>query len=267
MQSIETGTPRLLGQKAPPVGWLVFNNPERRNALSLDMWSGIPRVLAHFAADPEVRVAILKGEGGAAFVAGADISQFEAERASPEANQTYSAVTDAGFAAIEHFPKPSIAMISGFCIGGGMAVALNCDIRIASEDSTFAIPAARLGLGYAFEGVEKLTQIVGPAFASEILFTARRLTAEEALRMGLINRMTSKDELEAVTMEYAAQIGGNAPLTVRAAKMAVGETQRPPDQRNLAAVSQAVDACFASQDFKEGRMAFMEKRRPRFEGR
>ncbi len=264
---IETGTPRLLGQKDGAIGWMIFNQPERRNAISLDMWGAIPTVLAAFEADQEIRVIVFKGAGDKAFISGADISQFGEHRDDRAANAVYSAQSAAATRAMAGLTKPSIAMIRGFCIGGGMAVALTCDLRICSEDSRFGIPAARLGLGYAFEGVKTLTDLVGPSAAKDILFTARHLDAAEAAGMGLVSRVTAPDDLEATVRTYAHWMGQNAPLTLRAAKIAVREAMKDPDRRDLASVTAAVDACFQSADYAEGRKAFMEKRRPAFRGR
>ncbi|MEZ6031344.1 MAG: enoyl-CoA hydratase [Hyphomonadaceae bacterium] len=266
-ESLDSGTPNLLAWIEPPIGWLVFNNPERRNAIGLEMWAAIPAVMHAFANDPRVAVTVLRGEGGQAFASGADISQFETERGSAEANENYKRTSGAGAQAIKTFPKPSIAMISGFCIGGGLAVALSCDLRIATLDSRFGIPAARLGLGYAYGGVENLAHIVGPSHAKEILFTARVFDADDALRMGVINRAVPRDDLEATVRDYAGMIGANAPLTVRAAKLAVDAFTTDPARRDIAAVDLAVEACFASDDYIEGRRAFMEKRKAQFKGR
>ncbi len=263
---IDSGTERLLGLKDGAIGWMIFNHPERRNAISLDMWAGIPRVLAVFEADPEIRVIVLKGAGDKAFISGADISQFGEHRDDRAANAVYSAQSAEATRAMVGLSKPSIAMIRGFCIGGGMAVALTCDLRVCSDDSRFGIPAARLGLGYAFDGVKTLTDLVGPSFAKDILFTARHLDAAEALRIGLVSRMTTVEDLDMAVRAYADQIGQNAPLTVRAAKIAVREAMKDPDKRKVAEVSAAVDACFQSADYAEGRKAFMEKRRPVFRG-
>ena len=264
---MDIGTDRLIGRKDGRIGWMIFNNPERRNALSSDMWQAIPGVLAAFEADPEIRVVVFRGAGDKAFVSGADISQFEDLRANRAANDAYSAQSATATRAMTGLSKPSVAMINGFCIGGGLAVALTCDLRICSDDSRFAIPAARLGLGYGFDGVKALTDLVGPSFAKEILFTARHLTADEAMRIGLVNKVVDGDGLEAAVREQAGMITENAPLTLKAAKMAVGEALRDPEHRRLDAVSRAVDACFESADYAEGRKAFLEKRRPVFQGR
>ena len=265
--SMDLGVERLIGRKDGQIGWMIFNNPERRNAVSLDMWRAIPDVLAAFEADPEVRVVVFTGAGERAFVAGADISQFEAERSDASAEARYSTAAAAANAAMIGISKPTIAMIRGYCIGGGLAVALTCDLRICSEDARFAIPAARLGLGYGFDGIKTLADLVGPSFAKEIMFTARQFDAAEALRIGLVNKVTASGELEGAVRDYAAMIGQNAPLTVKAAKMAVREAMKDPDRRQLDEVNQAIDACFQSQDYAEGRTAFMEKRSPVFQGK
>jgi len=263
---MELGVEKLVGRKDGAIGWMIFNNPERRNAVSLDMWRAIPEVLAAFEADPEVRVIVFTGAGERAFVSGADISQFEAERSDAAAEARYSSASAAANAAMAGLSKPSIAMIRGYCIGGGLAVALTCDLRVCSEESRFAIPAARLGLGYGFGGVKALIDVVGPSIAKEILFTARQFSAEEALRVGLVNRVAPATDLERLVRDYAAMIGANAPLTLRAAKLAAREALRDPEKRRLAEVEAAVAACFDSADFKEGRTAFMEKRAPAFRG-
>ena len=263
---IETGTQRLIGEKDGAIGWMIFNHPERRNAISLDMWAAIPTVLEAFEADPEIRVVVFKGAGDKAFISGADISQFGQHRDDRAANAVYSAQSAAATRAMVGLSKPSIAMIRGFCIGGGMAVALTCDLRICSEGSKFGIPAARLGLGYAFDGVKALVDLVGPSFAKEILFTARHLDAAEAAAGGLVNKVVAPDDLEATVRRYAEMIGENAPLTVKAAKIAVREALKDPEERKLDQAAAAVDACFQSADYAEGRKAFMEKRQPVFRG-
>ena len=260
-------TEKLLARKDGSIGWIIFNNPERRNALSVDMWQGIPGLLEAFEKDPEVRVLMFAGAGDKAFVSGADISQFEDQRSSTEADDRYNVITDAAFGALAGLQKPSIAMIRGFCIGGGLAVALSCDLRIAAEDAKFGIPAARLGLGYRFDGVKRLVDIVGPANASEILFTARHVDASDASRMGLVNKVTSLNELESTARSYAAWIADNAPLSVRASKLAVQAALTDPERRNLGELDAAIAACSRSEDLAEGRRAFLEKRPPRFSGK
>jgi enoyl-CoA hydratase len=264
---MDTGTERLIGRKDGPIGFLIFNHPERHNAVSLDMWQGIPRVLAAFEEDPEVRVVVFAGAGDKAFISGADISQFESARSDGSSEQNYSSIAGAATRAMELLSKPSIAMIRGYCIGGGLAIALTCDLRIASTDARFAIPAAKLGLGYRFDGVRRLVEVVGPTLAAEILFTARRFSAEDALRMQLVNRVVEAAQLEAAVRESALQIAENAPLTVRAAKLAIKEALKDPERRKLDQVSAAVAACFDSADYREGRRAFMSKEKPRFQGK
>jgi enoyl-CoA hydratase/carnithine racemase len=264
---MDTGTERLVARKEGALGWLIFNNPERRNAISRDMWRAIPGVVADFEADDTVRVVVLVGAGDKAFVSGADISQFESERANHQANQLYTETSAAATRALERLKKPSLAMIRGYCMGAGMVIALTCDLRVASDDSRFAIPAARLGLGYAFEGTQRLVHVIGPTRAAEVLFTARQLSAAEALAMGLINQVTSSAALEDSVRQLARTLSDNAPLTLAAAKLAIKQALRDPEDRKLDAVRAAVAACFDSQDYAEGRRAFIEKRKPRFTGK
>ena len=259
-------TANILTRQEGPIGWLVINNPERHNAVSYEMWQAIPEVLKGFAADPGIRVIVVTGAGEEAFASGADISQFGEQRSTPEAVADYNAKTARAHAALINVNKPTIAMIRGFCIGGGLALALCCDIRIAAEGSRFGVPAARLGLGYRFEGVKRLVDLVGPAYAREIFFTARRFDTGEALRMGLINRMVPSVELENVVKETAETIAANAPLTISAAKLCIEESLKDPEARDLAACHAEVEACFKSEDYVEGRRAFAEKRRPKFRG-
>jgi enoyl-CoA hydratase/carnithine racemase len=260
-------TDKLVAKKENGIGWIVFNNPARHNAVSMEMWQALPIVLDAYAQDPEVRVIILRGEGEKAFVAGADISQFKEKRSSPEAVNAYNTAADDANQALQQCPKPTIAMIRGYCIGGGTAIAVGCDIRIAADDARFGVPAARLGLGYRFAGIKRLADIVGPAFTAEIFFTARQFTAQEALAMNLINRMVQVAELEQYTRDYAATIVINAPITIASVKRALIECLKNPGDRDLALCQKMVDDCYASADYKEGQTAFMEKRKPAFQGR
>jgi enoyl-CoA hydratase len=260
-------TERMIVRKEGPLGWIVFNQPPRHNAMSVDMWESLPKILDAYEADPEIRVIIITGAGDKAFVSGADISQFGERRGTMEAVKEYNAIADHANDRLKTCSKPVIAMIRGFCIGGGLGIALGADIRIASEDSQYSVPAAKLGLGYRFSGIKRLSDIVGPSFAAEIFYTARRFNAKEAETMGLVNRVVPNDQLEKYTRDYAMVIAENAPITVQSVKLIVKNIHADPADRDLAACAQAVENCFASEDYKEGRTAFMEKRKPRFTGR
>jgi enoyl-CoA hydratase len=260
-------TERMIVETEGPIGWMVFNNPARRNAISVDMWEAIPRIIDHFERDPEIRVIVLRGVGDKAFISGADISQFEDQRASREAVARYDATADGATARLAESAKPTIAMIHGFCIGGGVGVALSCDLRIAADNARFGVPAARLGLGYRWSGVKKLVDLVGPAYAKEIFYTARHFSAAEALGMGLINRAVPEAELASYVRDYCGMISENAPLTIQAVKGVVHELAKAPAAFDRAACEKLVARCFESADYVEGRRAFMEKRKPVFQGR
>ncbi len=264
---IPTLTEKLVAHKEGAIGWIVFNNPARHNATSFEMWQSLPLVLGAYAEDPEVRVIVLKGAGEKAFSAGADISQFKEKRTGAEAVKEYNAASDHASRVLRECPKPTIAMVRGYCIGGGMAMAVGCDIRIVSDNARFGVPAAKLGLGYRFEGIRRLSSIVGPSFAAEIFYTGRQFSAQEALEMGLVNRVVPVADLERYTLEYANTIANNAPLTIAAVKRSLIEVLKDPAERDLAQCQQMVDACFESADYKEGQTAFMEKRKPQFKGR
>ncbi|HEY4919607.1 MAG TPA: enoyl-CoA hydratase [Xanthobacteraceae bacterium] len=261
-----TQTDKMLSRKEGRVGYMIFNNPERHNAVSLDMWDAASGIMDGFAKDDEVRVVVLTGAGGKAFVSGADISRFEKERSNEEAIARYNEIVSKANDALYHFPKPTIAMIRGYCIGGGLGLAVCCDLRIASDNSRFGIPAAKLGLGYGFSGIKRLSDLVGPSYAKEIFFTARHFDAAEAYAMGLINRVVPADNLEAYVRDYADTISINAPLTVNAVKFIANQTVADEGKRDLARCADMVQRCFESKDYIEGRRAFMEKRKPAFTG-
>jgi len=264
---MDTGTPKMIARRENGIGWMIFNQPEKRNAVSYDMWLAIPRIMESFENDPAVRVIVLTGAGDKAFISGADISEFEEKRGTPDAIAVYNAAGDRANAALIGATKPTMSMIRGFCVGGGLATALTTDLRICADDSRFAVPAAKLGLGYAYPGIKRLSDIVGPSFAKEIFFTGRLFSCEEARMMGLVNRVVPVAELEKYVTDYAGMIAANAPLTVKAAKMAINAAVTDPGKRDFAAIAAAIDTCFASEDYKEGRRAFMEKRKPAFQGR
>jgi enoyl-CoA hydratase len=259
-------TDKILTEQSGDIARIVFNQPEKRNAVSLEMWEAVEAAVTRFEADPSVRILILSGAGGKAFVSGADVSKFESERASEEAVAHYNATTKRVYDMIEAFPKPTIAQIDGFCIGGGVALALSCDLRICGQGAQFAIPAAKLGLGYGYPGIKRLVDVVGPSFAKEIFFTARRFDAEEARIMGLVNRVVPDDKVAESAEETARMIAENAPMTVASVKYIVGQTVAHESERDLAECDARVKACFDSKDYIEGRRAFLEKRKPEFVG-
>jgi enoyl-CoA hydratase/carnithine racemase len=268
MTETATTTEKLLLQKDGPIGWITFNQPEKHNAVSQEMWQRMPEYVADLAGDPAIRVVILRGAGEAAFVAGADISQFKDRRRNAADEEEYRRISGAGSESLSRLGKPLVAMIHGFCIGGGVSIAITCDLRIAADDARFGIPAARLGLGYHYKGMEKLMSLIGPAYTKELFFTARTdFTAQDALRMGLVNQVVPKADLERFTRDYALTMSRNAPLTLRSAKASVEHLLRPDAQRDYALLDKLIKDCFDSQDYQEGVKAFSEKRRPQFQGR
>lgn len=261
------GTERILAEVRGGIGWITFNHPQRRNAMSLDMWNGLGLAAEIFEQDPEVHGVVMRGAGGEAFVSGADISEFEQHRADARQKQAYDQIAARGTAGLAQLSKPLMAMIEGYCVGGGLAIALTADLRFAAANARFAIPAARLGLGYDYRGVAALARLVGPSTAKDILFSARFIEADEALRLGLVNAVANPADLEAMVSRYATQLAANAPLTIRAAKAAVAHFEHYSDSRDSAAVDALVAQCFDSEDYREGRQAFLAKRPPVFRGR
>ena len=256
---------RLRVERDGPVGRLVLDNPERRNAIGAEMWRAIPKAIGEFNADAAIRVIVIRGEGTQAFAAGADISEFEKNRSSESEVKDYEGATAAAHQAIETSPKPVIALIHGFCVGGGLAVALSCDLRYADTSSRFAIPAARLGLGYGVHGTGRLVATVGHANAREIMFSACRYDAHEALAMGLVRRVLPDAELDAYVQTMALQLAANAPLTIAASKAVINALAEPKGE--FSAAEAEVARCMKSEDYVEGRRAFMEKRTPAFKGK
>jgi enoyl-CoA hydratase len=258
---------RIVARKEGAIGWLIFDNPARRNAVSLGMWRAIPGVLEDFGADAQVRVVVLAGAGDKAFVSGADISQFESQRSGPEAVQRYEEIAEGAQVRLQRFDKPTIAMIRGYCLGAGVNIANVCDLRIAADDARIGIPAAKLGLGYRASSTKNLVDVAGAASAREILLTGRQYSAAEAKQMGLVHHVVEASALEQFTREYCEALAGNAPLTMRTAKRIIRELLESPRDFDLAQAKAWVRECFDSADYAEGHKAFMQKRKPLFTGK
>ena len=260
-------TPQVIARVSDGIGWMIFSNPRRRNAVTFNMWRQIPTIIEQFAADTNVRVVALRGEGESSFISGADISEFAAKRSTSEQVEAYDVVGKMAGTAIANIEKPTVAVIRAWCVGGGLGTALGCDLRIAAADARFAIPAARLGLGYRYAGIKTLVDTVGPSNAAEIFYTARKYSADEALAMGLINRVLPVDGFDTASAAYLGGIAQNAPLTMRAVKMAIKGVTAQSDPTNIDAIDRAVNGCFDSTDYTEGRAAFAAKRQPKFQGK
>ncbi|MCO6415629.1 enoyl-CoA hydratase [Siccirubricoccus sp. KC 17139] len=267
MSNFEFAEGKILASIEGGVGKVVFNQPEKRNAMSVNMWEGMGAALDLFAEDPNVRCVVLTGAGDKAFVSGADISQFEKVRNNADAQKEYDKLTSAGRRKLANYEKPVIAQIRGFCMGGGLGIAMSTDIRIASDDSQFGIPAAKLSIAYGFDMVRALVDLVGPAHAHMILMTGERFDAKEAERIGLVNKVVPAAELEATVAKLTATLAGNAPLSLKTNKMTVKAVCKDRADRDMEQIKAAMAACFDSADYKEGRRAFMEKRKPVFTGR
>ncbi len=257
---------KILKKITDGVGIVTFNNPEKRNAMSLEMWEGVGQALTELREDDHVRVVILTGAGDKAFMSGADISQFEKNRHNAQASEEYNRRSEAQRAVLAHFPKPTIACIRGFCLGGGMQVAMSADMRLASDVSQFGIPAAKLGIAYGYDGLKHLVLLVGPSQARLLMYTGMRIDSAEALRIGLVDRVIADGRLWDETLEIARTISGNAPLSIKASKLTIAQILKDTDERDMAAIKEISTACMDSEDFREGRQAFMEKRKPKFKG-
>ncbi|MGH7917687.1 MAG: enoyl-CoA hydratase [Candidatus Binataceae bacterium] len=264
--SNDTDNPILVEHQAP-FGWMIVNRPQLRNALNYRAWRRIVETVDELNADPAVRVIIMRGVNSESFISGADISEFPAMRANADQAKAYRDAPGNATSALSNCPKPIVAMIAGICIGGGLQVALSCDMRIAARGTRFGIPAARLGLAYPLDGVLSLSHIAGPANARDILMSGRIFDAEEAFHMGLLHKLVDPGELEATVRDYATRMASNAPLTMAAAKATIREGLRDGGERDLKKVAAMVTQCFDSEDYKEGVRAFLEKRPPRFQGR
>lgn len=260
-------TEHLLVEKRGPFVWLTFNDPARHNAVSYEMWEGVAQALETLHADPEVLGLVFTGAGDKSFVSGANIKQFDDLRTGRAAAEAYELVAERAQLAIFNFPKPTLARIHGYCIGGGLNIALCCDLRVASENSQFSIPAGRLGLGYRLSAIRNLVTAVGPAQALEIFLTASRFNAQDALRRGLLHACVPYAELDSAVAERLTAIEGNAPLTLQAGKFMIRQLQKMSSEVDFGECQRLLMQCFASEDYAEGKRAFAEKRKPVFKGR
>jgi enoyl-CoA hydratase/carnithine racemase len=247
-----------------PVGYLILDRPERRNALSFDMWKSVTRLIGELSDDKTVRVIVLRGAGELPFCSGADISEFETVRATSEGARAYEEANVVAFDAIAACAKPTIAMIRSFCMGGGVGLAAACDLRVASASAEFAIPPGKLGLAYPPSAIRYIVAAIGASHAKDLLYTARRVKADEAEKLGFINRLVAEDALESEVEKLAATIAENAPLSLKAGKLAINYAAGYSS--DLKAVKDAADRCFDSADYREGRGAFLEKRKAQFKG-
>ncbi|MGA8171763.1 MAG: enoyl-CoA hydratase [Methylocystis sp.] len=266
MSEIPSSTPKIRAEVAGGVARVLIDNGPRRNAFDFSMWRALPDVMRQIEADEAVRVVVLGASPGLPFCSGADISEFSTLRATAEGSRAYEKINVDAFDALARLSKPVIAAIGGFCMGGGMGLAAACDIRVATEGTVFGIPAGRLGVGYPPAAMPYIVAAVGQQTAMDLFFTARRFSAREAQASGFIARVMPQEGFEDAVAQLAATIAANAPLTLRAAKAAIRAASRAPQAPSLEHCEELAAACFDSADYVEGRMAFLEKRAPRFSG-
>ncbi|HWE53150.1 MAG TPA: enoyl-CoA hydratase [Bryobacteraceae bacterium] len=266
MEAREFAGGTILAEVSNRIGTITFNQPEKHNALSGGMWEAVEEILDTWRDDDSVRVVVLTGAGDKAFISRSDIGEFESRHDSFDASREYNRLSGSEKEKLNEFPKPVIASIRGYCLGSGLGIAIHADIRIAAEDSQFGIPAARIGLAYGFSSIKRLVDLVGPAHAAMILYSAERIGSAEALRIGLVNQVVPGSDLETAVQNLARKIASNAPFSVRASKMTIEQALRDPDRRDLKGIERAGIECLTSEDHREGRAGFHEKRPPVFRG-
>lgn len=260
-------SPKIIVERDNQVAYLILNNEARHNAISLEMFDAIRESLRELSKDDGVRVLVVRGAGNKAFAAGADISEFESQRATPAQIEAYVARSEPGYADLYEFPKPTIAMIRGWCVGGGFALAAACDVRLCDEAAKFCNPSGRVAVGWGASGIRRVVNVIGPSYTKEMVFTGRNYTAQQAQRMGFVSEIFPAAAIESATREYAAQVASLAPLTLSSVKRIVGELMKDGGARNDELCRSLYMGCYTSADYVEGRRAFMEKRKPHFVGR
>jgi enoyl-CoA hydratase/carnithine racemase len=257
---------RILIEIINGVGRFTINNANKRNAMSKSMWQEMGDIFENWAINPEVRVVVICGAGSKCFCAGNDISEFSVVRNTKADITAYNQVTERAYKALKNMPKPTIALIKGYCIGGGLELALLCDLQFAASTATFGITPAKLGLGYKLEDILLLIENISMKSAKELLFTGRKFSADDAMRWGLINRIAEPENLVATVNTYVDEIVANAPLSIKAAKLIIQEAAKTDGNHNTQLCQTLVDACHESHDYQEGQEAFSEKRKPIFNG-